>query len=95
MKIAWSTLKSAVLEVFNFYKWKNCDTWTAEVKSVYTKYYRTVERQTEEELSSDAADDWDEFARKAVFQPASRFDNKSLQVQGIDGSNRWVERLSN
>jgi hypothetical protein len=91
MKIEWLMLRPAVLEFFKFYTTNPRQTWTGEVKIVYAKYYRAVDRQDEgsKAIVEDAAENWDEFATKAVFEPRSRFDNKSLQVQGI-GGNRWI-----
>jgi hypothetical protein len=94
MKIKWTILRPAVEEMFAFYKLNHRGTWTGEVMSIYQRYYRTIDRESDPDLSAlveDAAEDWDEFAEKAAFEPQSRFDKKSLQVQGIDKSNRWIE----
>lgn len=98
MLIKWSVVKPAVMEMFKFYSHSKHDTWTGEVMTVYARYYRAVDRPADAESKRDvaeAAKDWDDFAESAAFRPQSAFDKKTLQVQGTDRSNRWIDRPEN
>lgn len=83
------------MRMFVFYSRTRHESWTGEVMTIYITYYRAVDREADAESKrdvKDAADDWSKFAAEAAFEPESRFDNKSLQVQGTDRSNRWVDK---
>jgi hypothetical protein len=95
MQIKWSVVFPAVMRMFVFYSRTRHESWTGEVMTIYNTYYRAVDREADAESKrdvKDAADDWSKFAAEAAFEPESRFDNKSLQVQGTDRSNRWVDK---
>lgn len=96
MNISWTNIKSAVLFYFDQIKLKGPVEGgklphSAYTRAIYNHYYRNVTRNASSHVHD--MDEWNSFAKDAVFKPKSKWDNKKLQIQR-QGHNHFIDKTT-